>query len=116
MHVQEASLFGPTYLRLRDEEKADPKPYQPLARGRHTGKGKQVDRFSQDLVVDDMFNEGMGAASASAEQQLADDGRDEFELEKNWILTYVGTSSVQSLTQIPVIGSLRWISQPGRRG
>ena len=113
-------MFGPTYLRLRDEENADPKPYHPLARGRHAAKGKQAVRFSDEHVVDDIFNEGMGAHSVGSGREPADDGRAEYELEKNWVLTYVGMSLFSYLffsfvLQIMVIEAYN-ISQFSRRG
>lgn len=75
----EAYLFGPTYLRLRLEEQATPKPYKPLARGRTQGKGKAP----QVHFADDVFGR---------DDEHADAGRGEFELEKNWILAHVGES------------------------
>lgn len=66
--MREASLFGPTYLHLLQDDTAQVKPFVPLKRPRPPTKGK-------------------GAAPPEW-----DEGAVEFELEKNWVLAHVGES------------------------
>jgi hypothetical protein len=64
--MQEANLFGPSYIHLLQDEAAAVKPYIQLKRARPPSKGK-------------------GAAPPEL-----DAGAVEFEMEKNWVLAHVG--------------------------